>query len=120
MTCYNTNGMSIGVVGSHGDQTEYVQNVVFENLTLYDSVNVARIMTHPGKGHVKNITFRNIQFENVNQPIYLSSCIGTPPPGRGFGRLGADSLPRFSEELRGLSLQNQRHLVGECSRYEQV
>jgi len=86
VTCYNTNGMNIGVLGSDVDQQEYVQDVVFESLTLYDSVNIARIMTHPGKGHVKNITFRNIQFENVNQPIYLSSCIGKrPPPRPAFG-----------------------------------
>ena len=45
MTCYNTNGMNIGVLGSDVDQQEYVQDVVFENLTLYDSVNIARIMT---------------------------------------------------------------------------
>lgn len=29
----------------------------------------------PGNGHVKNVTFRNIDFTNVNQPIYITTCI---------------------------------------------
>jgi Glycosyl hydrolases family 28 len=33
------------------------------------------IKTYPGTGHVKNVTFRNIEFTDVNQPIYLTTCI---------------------------------------------
>lgn len=79
-TCYSSGGMSVGSVGPHIDQPEHVQNVVFENFRLYDSPNGVQIKTYPGTGQVRNITFRNTQFENVNQPIHVSSCISKLSP----------------------------------------
>ncbi|KAK3350934.1 pectin lyase fold/virulence factor, partial [Neurospora tetraspora] len=73
--CYRSGGMCIGSIGSNANQPDYVENVVFENVELHDSSNAAWIKTYPGRGgYVRNVTFRNIHFENVNQPIYVTSC----------------------------------------------
>jgi galacturan 1,4-alpha-galacturonidase len=56
-------------------QPEYVANVLFDNITLTHSSNAAWIKTYPGTGSVKNVTFSNIRFTDVNQPIYISQCI---------------------------------------------
>ncbi|KAK3327514.1 polygalacturonase-like protein [Cercophora scortea] len=75
ITCYSSGGMCVGSMGSNAGQPDYVDNVVFEDVQLYRSSNAAWIKTYPGSGHVRNVTFRNIHFENVNQPIYVTSCI---------------------------------------------
>jgi polygalacturonase len=67
--------MTIGSIGSNAGQPDYVENVVFENITAVHSSNAAWIKTYPGTGYVRNVTFRNIHFEDVNQPIYVTSCI---------------------------------------------
>jgi hypothetical protein len=72
--------MTIGSVGSNARQPDYVENIVFENITAIHSSNSAWIKTYPGTGYVRNVTFRNIYGEDVNQPIYVTSCICTPSP----------------------------------------
>lgn len=68
--------MCIGSIGKDAGVAEYVDDVVFDNITLIHSSNAAWIKTYPaGPGHVKNITFQNIKFTDVNQPIYISPCI---------------------------------------------
>jgi galacturan 1,4-alpha-galacturonidase len=67
--------MCIGSMGSQASQPDYVDNVVFEDIKLTHSSNAAWIKTYPGTGHVRNVTFRNIKFQDVNQPIYISPCI---------------------------------------------
>ncbi|KAF2111131.1 pectin lyase fold/virulence factor [Lophiotrema nucula] len=73
VTCHRSGAMCIGSMGN--GVTETVDDVVFEDITAIDSSNAAWIKTYPGNGHVKNVTFRNINFQNVNQPIYVSPCI---------------------------------------------
>lgn len=65
----------VGSIGSDGSQPDYVENVVYENITLTHSSNAAWIKTYPGSGYVKNVLFKNFQFTNVNQPIYITPCI---------------------------------------------
>lgn len=67
--------MCIGSLGSQASQPDYVDNVVFENITLTHSSNAAWIKTYPGTGHIKNVLFKDIRFTDVNQPIYISPCI---------------------------------------------
>jgi hypothetical protein len=67
--------MCIGSIGQDSSKPDYVDNVVFEDIHLTHSSNAAWIKTYPGNGHVKNVTFRNIEFTNVNQPIYITTCI---------------------------------------------
>ncbi|SPO06272.1 uncharacterized protein DNG_08961 [Cephalotrichum gorgonifer] len=74
-TCYESGCMVIGSMGNPPSQAEYVDDVVFENVFCRHSSNAAWIKTYPGVGHVRNVTFRNIAFEDVNQPIYVSPCI---------------------------------------------
>jgi galacturan 1,4-alpha-galacturonidase len=57
--------MCIGSIGSQASQPDYVENVVFDNITLTHRSN-AWIKTYPGTGYVKDIIFRNIEFTNVN------------------------------------------------------
>ncbi|KAK2731252.1 hypothetical protein FQN55_004897 [Onygenales sp. PD_40] len=74
ITCYESGAMVIGSIGNNA--IDYVENVLFENIRLNHSSNAAWIKTYPANGgYVKNITFRNIEFSDVNQPIYISPCI---------------------------------------------
>ncbi|GAB1314965.1 hypothetical protein MFIFM68171_05175 [Madurella fahalii] len=74
-TCFESGSVVVGSIGSNANQPDYVENVVFENISLNHSSNAAWIKTYPGTGYVRNITFRNIDFKDVNQPIYVTSCI---------------------------------------------
>jgi galacturan 1,4-alpha-galacturonidase len=67
--------MCIGSLGNPANVPDYVENVVFEDITAIHSSNAAWIKTYPGQGFVRNITFRNIHSVDVNQPIYVSPCI---------------------------------------------
>ncbi|KAF2840097.1 glycoside hydrolase family 28 protein [Patellaria atrata CBS 101060] len=77
VTCHESGAMCIGSIGSNANQPDYVENIVFENIKAYHSSNAAWIKTYPGTGYVRNVTFRNIEFDDVNQPIYISPCIYT-------------------------------------------
>ncbi|KAH6641518.1 pectin lyase fold/virulence factor [Chaetomium tenue] len=80
VTCHESGVMTIGSVGSNANQPDYVENVLFEDIKATHSSNVGWIKTYPGTGYVRNITFRNMQFEDVNQPIYVTSCICPSSP----------------------------------------
>ncbi|KAI2473885.1 glycoside hydrolase family 28 protein [Annulohypoxylon bovei var. microspora] len=73
--CYESGCATIGSLGNPSNVADYVDNVVFDNITCTHSSNAAWIKTYSGTGHVKNVTFSNIRAENVNQPIYVTSCI---------------------------------------------
>lgn len=73
MTCYESGCAVIGSIGKEGRET--VDNVVFDNFTCHHSSNAAWIKTYPGTGWVRNVTFRNFVFDDVNQPIYVTPCI---------------------------------------------
>ena len=77
VVCRESGAMTVGSVGSNSAQPDYVENVLFENITAIHSSNAAWIKTYPGRGYVRNVTFRNVRFEDVNQPIYVTSCICT-------------------------------------------
>ncbi|KAF4630339.1 hypothetical protein G7Y89_g7801 [Cudoniella acicularis] len=74
VVCHESGGMVIGSMGSTS-QPDFVDDVVFENITLTHSSNAAWIKTYPGQGHVRNVLFKDIRFTDVNQPIYISPCI---------------------------------------------
>ncbi|KAG9191818.1 hypothetical protein G6011_10552 [Alternaria panax] len=75
VTCYESGAMVIGSMGNPTNVPGTVDNVLFKDITSIHSSNAAWINTYPGQGHVKNVAFRNIKFQDVNQPIYVSSCI---------------------------------------------
>ncbi|KAL9620689.1 MAG: hypothetical protein Q9160_004825 [Pyrenula sp. 1 TL-2023] len=90
VTCYNSNGMTIGSVGQYPPTPDYVENVVFEDVRLINSIDGAYIKTWQGtpqdntgngdsggggSGYVRNVTFRNFEVTNVGLPIQISQCI---------------------------------------------
>jgi len=75
VVCYESGGMCIGSIGSQASQPDFVENIVFDNITVHHGSNAAWIKTYPGTGHVRNVTFRNIRFDSVDQPIYVTPCI---------------------------------------------
>jgi hypothetical protein len=74
VTCIRGNGACIGSVGKVATQLDYVDNVHFQDIKLVGSENAAYIKTYSGIGHVRNVTFRNFQLEDVGQPIYVTPC----------------------------------------------
>ncbi|GJE99502.1 glycoside hydrolase family 28 protein [Phanerochaete sordida] len=83
--CENGHGLSIGSLGE-GGQVADVENVLIENTVMKNSLYGARFKSWTGgNGAAKNITWRNIAFENVPFPIYVTQNYwdqedGTPPP----------------------------------------
>ncbi|KAI0381790.1 glycoside hydrolase family 28 protein [Hypomontagnella monticulosa] len=76
--CYESGCATIGSIGNNpGNAPDFVDNVLFNNIKCTHSSNAAWVKTYSGNGHVKNVTFSNIVSENVNQPIYVTSCIYT-------------------------------------------
>lgn len=74
VTCYESGCTTIGSLGNNA--VDYVDNVLFEDIRCIHSSNAAWIKTYPtGQGHVRNVTFRRYEIQDVNQPIYLSACI---------------------------------------------
>ena len=89
-TCYGSGAMPIGSIGQVPGMPDYVENILFENVVLYDSSNAAWIKTWQGEnaaitgngdsgggggGYAKNVTWRNFVFSNVDLPIYVTQCI---------------------------------------------
>jgi galacturan 1,4-alpha-galacturonidase len=73
VTCYESGCAVIGSIGKDG--TETVDNVVFDGFNCHHSSNAAWIKTYPTQGHVRNVTFKNFIFDDVNQPIFVTPCI---------------------------------------------
>lgn len=65
-TCYESGCAVIGSMGNPTYTPDYVDNILYENGVCIHSSNAAWIKTYPGTGHVKNVTFRNIEFQDVN------------------------------------------------------
>ena len=82
--CGHGHGTSIGSIGEN-NSTGYVSNVLFENIIYNTTQNVARIKTwQGGNGDIHNITYRNIQFMNVDNPIRINQyyCPSSQHPGQ--------------------------------------
>jgi hypothetical protein len=101
VTCYESGCMVVGSIGN--GVTDNVDNVLFENVKCIHSSNAAWIKTYPGSGRVNNVTFRNIEFDDVNQPIYITPCIYTNSNCDG-SRLGINNV-RW-ENIKGTSRYN--------------
>lgn len=86
-TCSGGHGLSIGSVGGRDDNT--VENVVFSDSTVSDSMNGVRIKTVSGAtGSVKNVTYSGITLSGITsygivieQDYENGSPTGTPTDG---------------------------------------
>jgi hypothetical protein len=82
--------MPIGSVGQDPGYPDYVENILFEDVTLIDSNNGGWIKAWQGTpttmdangdngggggGWAKNVTFRNFKLHNVALPMYITECI---------------------------------------------
>jgi polygalacturonase len=57
-----------------------ISNVTVENLLVWDSRRGVRIKTAPGRGgYVRQITYRNITFENVRVGIVMKTDYNEHP-----------------------------------------
>lgn len=72
VTCYESGCAVIGSMGSNAGQPDYVSNIYYDNFNCIHSSNAAWIKTYSGTGYVKNVTFANFKFTDVNQPIYVT------------------------------------------------
>lgn len=92
VTCYLSNGMTIGSVGQYPLTPDYCQNITFDDVTLVNSIDGAYIKTWQGEnlgsstngdaggggsGIVNNVTFSNFKLTNVGLPIQITQCIYT-------------------------------------------
>ncbi|KAF6745140.1 exo-rhamnogalacturonase B [Ephemerocybe angulata] len=103
VTCHESGCMVVGSLGNPTNVVDNVDNVLFENIKCIHSSNAAWIKTYAGTGRVNNITFRNFEFDDVNQPIYLTPCIYTGQNCDG-SRLGINNV-RW-ENIKGTSRYN--------------
>lgn len=99
--CYESGCATIGSLGNPSNVADYVENVTFDNIKCTHSSNAAWIKTYSGSGRVRNITFSNIVAENVNQPIYVTSCIWYVIP---CGNLKIITSPRPSKNGQGKAI----------------
>lgn len=83
--CRGSHGISVGSLGQYKNETDIVQNVYVNNITMLNAQNGARIKVFPdnpnpnsvqggGIGHVRNITFSNFEVQNVDYPILIDQC----------------------------------------------
>ncbi|XP_059654744.1 polygalacturonase ADPG1-like [Cornus florida] len=69
--CGPGHGISIGSLGLGGNFVQ-VENIHVKNVSLKGTTNGARIKTYQvGKGYVRNVTFEDIKFDSVDNPIII-------------------------------------------------
>ncbi|KAL0315920.1 UNVERIFIED_CONTAM: putative polygalacturonase [Sesamum radiatum] len=84
-------GVSIGSEMSGG-----VSNVIVENIHVWNSRRAVRIKTAPGRGgFVRNITYRNLTFDNVRVGIVIKTDYNEHPD-EGFDPKAAPILENIS------------------------
>lgn len=122
VTCYRSNGMAIGSVGQYPLTPDYVENVLFEDITLINSGDGAYIKTWQGvpqsntgngdaggggSGLIRNVTFRNFDLTNVALPIQVSQCIYTETTGADTCETSKMQVTNVTwENFKGTSMFN--------------
>lgn len=114
VTCYGTSGMTIGSVGQYPETPDYVENILFEDIRLFNAMDGAYIKTWQGvpqattgngdsggggSGLIKNITFRNFSFDNVIIPIEITQCIYSETSG-------ADTCDSSKMQIQDVRFEN--------------
>jgi len=88
LNCNGSHGISVGSLGQFAGETDIVQNVWVEDITMANAQNGARIkvfggnpsptsISGGGTGFVKNVTFTNFHVENVDNPVLINQCYET-------------------------------------------
>lgn len=85
--CEGGHGLSIGSLGKNG-QVANVSNILFENALMVNELYAARFKSWSGgKGAAQNVTWKNVVFQNVPFPIYVTQNywdqeLGPKPPSQ--------------------------------------
>ncbi|KAJ5112916.1 hypothetical protein N7456_001450 [Penicillium angulare] len=76
--CNNSHGVSMGSIGQYSGVMDFIENAYMENVTLLNGQNGARLKAWAGEdvgyGRITNVTYRNIQIQNTDNPIVLDQC----------------------------------------------
>ncbi|TVU14879.1 hypothetical protein EJB05_38376, partial [Eragrostis curvula] len=112
VTCGPGHGVSVGSLGKHGGKAA-VEHVDVRNVHFINTMNGARIKTwEGGQGYAKSISFTNIEFTNVDNPVVINQFY----EDRGFPVKGAVAISNITyTNLRGTSSQSTA-VAFECSR----
>ncbi|KAK9146713.1 hypothetical protein Sjap_006616 [Stephania japonica] len=71
IACGPGHGVSVGSLGSNGDY-DIVEDIHVANCNFTETTNGVRIKTcQGGSGYARNMTFENIRFEKVKNPIII-------------------------------------------------
>ncbi|ORY97707.1 pectin lyase fold/virulence factor [Syncephalastrum racemosum] len=75
LDCTGSHGFSVGSLGKNGNkETETVSDLKFISNACHNCQNGVRIKTWPGgKGTVKDIKFEDINLDNVDNPIIITT-----------------------------------------------
>ncbi|KAK7458722.1 hypothetical protein VKT23_009722 [Stygiomarasmius scandens] len=81
LTCYNSHGISVGSLGQYSGIYDIVENVTATDISLHNTENGARIKAWAGSGVgsgiVNNVTFHNLNMDNVKNALIIDQCYET-------------------------------------------
>ncbi|KAG9041854.1 hypothetical protein FS837_011650 [Tulasnella sp. UAMH 9824] len=79
--CRGSHGISVGSLGQYKNETDIVQNVYVNNITMLNAQNGARIKVFPDNPNPNSVqggglghTFKNFEVQNVDYPILIDQC----------------------------------------------
>ncbi|KAG2217134.1 hypothetical protein INT45_008849 [Circinella minor] len=74
LDCTGSHGFSVGSLGKKSEELDEVSDLKFISNACHDCQNGVRIKTWPGgQGSVKGIVFDDIQLDNVEHPILITT-----------------------------------------------
>ena len=90
MRCNGTHGISVGSLGQYPERVDYVENILVQNISMYNSSEGARIKVWPdnfseksanlkgggGSGLVRNVTYEDMWLDNVDYGLTITQCYG--------------------------------------------
>ncbi|TLD18871.1 extracellular exo-polygalacturonase [Venturia nashicola] len=90
LICNGTHGISVGSLGQYVSQTDYVEDVLVRNISMFNSSEGARIKVWSdsyseksatltgggGRGLVKNVTYDGMFLDNVDYGLTITQCYG--------------------------------------------
>uniref|UniRef100_A0ACD5V3Y6 Uncharacterized protein n=1 Tax=Avena sativa TaxID=4498 RepID=A0ACD5V3Y6_AVESA len=102
IVCGPGHGVSVGSLGKNGAM-ESVEHVDVRKVHFINTMNGARIKTWPGgRGYAKSISFTNINFTNVDNPVIIDQFY----QDRGLPNMAAVALSNITYTyLQGTSRQ---------------
>lgn len=93
-----SHGMNIGPVGEDPNAFASISNIIFNDITLVNSLYAARIRTGTeGQVLIKNVTWSNIQAFNVTFPIFVTQASSSPNGRQSTG--ASSSLEVLLEDI---------------------